>query len=144
MGRFRKPLRPASAGHLPFQGRQSVSQDIGAHSTLHRGAQGVQPQAQGAFPSRDQDDGRGGTILEFIDLVAQLSGEIFLDVEDGVVVMLPGEGAEDPPGLLGARGGIGLQPQGLEAHHGLPTADSRDLKHTNHAAFPGWSPARRR
>ncbi len=87
----------------------------------------------------DQDDRRGGAVLEFVYLRLDLHGEVFLNVDDGVIVVLAGEALEDPACFRAVRRGVCLKAESLEAHDGVSAADDSYFIHTDHAAFPGWS-----
>ena len=60
---------------------RSVAKNVGAHSSLHGGLQGRLAKSDAALPAGDQNDGRGGSVLEPVDLVAELGGKVFLDVK---------------------------------------------------------------
>ena len=75
-------------------------------------------------------------------ILAELLGKVFLDVDNGVIIAFARETAQSLRGLCGVRGGAGLKAERLEAHDGFSAADDCNFKHTYHAAFPGWYPAR--
>lgn len=87
-------------------------------------------------------DGRSGATLELAYLVLKLRGEIFFDIDYGVIFIFAGEAAQDMSGFGGVRGGIGLQPERTEADDGVSAANNSDFKHTYHAAFLVSAPGR--
>ena len=80
-----------------------------------------------------------GLSLNLSYLRLDLRGEVFLNVDDGVIVVLAGEAFEDPACFRAVRRGVCLKAESLEAHDGVSAADDSYFIHTDHAAFPGWS-----
>ena len=66
----------------------------------------------------------------------QLEGQVFFNVNNGVIAALARELLQHGKRLLSILHAKGLQTERFEAHDGLPRAYNRYLKHTDHAAFP--------
>ena len=116
---------------------ESVSQNIRADGTLDRRSQSRLAEAYGALATGDQDNRRGGAVLEFVYLRLNLCGEVFLNVDDGVIVIVAGEALKDFARIRAVRRGVSLKAESLEAHDGVSAADDSYFIHTDHAAFPG-------
>ena len=86
--------------------RASVAQDIRADGTLDSGFERRLAESHRAFSAGDEDHGRSGAILELAYLVLKLRGEIFFDIDYGVIIVFAGEAAQDMPGFGGICGGI--------------------------------------
>ena len=114
----------------------TVTQQLRADGALDSGLERRLSESHRAFSAGDEDHGRSGAILELAYLVLKLRGEIFFDIDYGVIIVFAGEAAQDMSGFGGVRGGIGLQPERTEADDGVSAANNSDFKHTYHAAFP--------
>ena len=69
----------------------SVSQNIRADSTLDGRPQGRLAEPDGALAAGYEDYGRSGAVLEFVYLRLDLYREVFLDVDNCVVVIFAGK-----------------------------------------------------
>ena len=113
-----------------------IFKDIRAYRTLDRSIKSRQTQAEAALSARDKDYRRHGAVLIFVYLRAELGGEIFLDVDYRNIFPFTGQTAQHALCLGGIRNGICLKAERRKAHDGLTTADDRNFKHIDHAAFP--------
>ena len=86
--------------------RASVAQDIRADGALDSGLERRLSKPHRAFSAGDEDHGRSGAILELVNFMRKLGGEIFFDIDYGVIFIFAGEAAQDMPGFGGICGGI--------------------------------------
>ena len=107
-------------------------------------ADGTLAEAERPVPSGDEDDRRGGAVLEAVDLMRELRGKVLLQIEDGVFALAGGDPAESVPRLVRAVHGEYVQPERFKAHNGLSAAHDADLIHSSHAAFLSVAPGRYR
>ena len=73
---------------------------------------------------------------QLYDFISDRCGEVFLNVDDGVVFIRVCSVSEDFPCLVGAFDRECVKTEGLEADNGLLTAYNADLIHMSHAPFP--------
>ena len=78
---------PPGAPHAAQKGRLYNLQDIAADGAFHRRAQRTLAEAERPVPSGDEDDRRGGAVLEAVDLMRELRGKVLLQIEDGVFAL---------------------------------------------------------
>ena len=83
--------------------------------------------AEAPLPARDKDDGGRNILAPALDLRGDLRGEVFGDIDDGVVLLR--HAVEGGFRLLAVFRDAGVEPEGAEAQNTVAPADNSDLIH---------------